>query len=316
MTAVSTPVDSALEERVRWGAVITFMLVAAGLAWLVTSPLWFSGQGLAFPGAGLLLIVMMFTPTIATIVVTFVFRAPAEGRLRFLGMWPLRPAKRVVWFMVLGWLAPFAVVVIVTAVSAALGLVRLDMAGFSGFAEVLEAQLPAGTTVPPIGLLVAVQLLTLPFGALVNCVATAGEEIGWRGWLLPSLRPLGTWPALVISGIVWGLWHSPVILLGYNFGRTDITGVLFMVGGCVAWGIALGWLRLRSASVWPAVLAHGMLNAAGALVLLVAAAGQSYDLALVGPLGVVAWGVLAVMIVVLIATGQFRRQPELAPSRT
>jgi peptidoglycan/LPS O-acetylase OafA/YrhL len=105
-----------------------------------------------------------------------------------------------------------------------------------------------------------------------------------------------------------------VILLGYNFGRTDITGVLFMVGGCVAWGALLGWLRLRSASVWPAVIAHGALNASGGLVMLVAAGAP--DLALAGPLGVAAWIVLAVVIAVLAATGQFRPQPELATPRT
>jgi len=108
-----------------------------------------------------------------------------------------------------------------------------------------------------------------------------------------------------------------VILLGYNFGRTDVTGVLFMVGGCVAWGVLLGWLRLRSASVWPAVFAHGAMNAAGALVGLVYAAGTSFDMALAGPLGVAGWIACALVIVALLLTGQFRNQPELdgAPGR-
>lgn len=110
--------------------------------------------------------------------------------------------------------------------------------------------------------------------------------------------------------MIWGVWHSPIILLGYNFGRTDITGILFMIGGCVAWGVLLGWLRLRSASVWPAVIAHGSLNAAAGLILIVAATQP--DLALAGPLGVATWVVLALVAVVLQLTGQFRAQPELA----
>ena len=92
--------------------------------------------------------------------------------------------------------------------------------------------------------------------------------------------------------------------------RTDLTGVLLMIGGCVAWGILLGWLRLRSASVWPAVIAHGSLNAAAGLVLIVAATQP--DKALAGPLGVATWIVLALLTVVLVLTGQFRAQPELA----
>ena len=148
--------------------------------------------------------------------------------------------------------------------------------------------------------------------ATVNAFMAFGEELGWRGFLVPALRPLGTWPALLLSGAIWGVWHAPIILLGYNFGRTDITGVLLMTGGCIAWGILLGWLRLRSASMWPAVFAHGMMNATAALVSLLYAAGTTFDMAFAGPLGVAGWIVCAVVVVVLGLTGQFRRQPELS----
>lgn len=296
-------------ESVHWPAVAAFVLIACALAWVVVLPLWL-GRGLAEPISTVLLPVMMFTPAIAALVVTFVMKVPGPGRrARFLGLWPLRPAKRVVWLMVAGWLVPPLLVALSILLSAALGFVQLDLT-FSAFASQLDGALPDGVPVPPVGAVVLAQLALLPVGALFNSVFAFGEEIGWRGWLLPALRPLGTWPALVLSGVIWGLWHSPVILLGYNFGRTDITGVLFMIGGCVAWGVLLGWLRLRSASVWPAVIAHGSLNAAGGLIVLFAAAQP--DLALAGPLGVAAWIVLAVVAAVLVLTGQFRRQPALA----
>lgn len=296
-------------RRVPWLAVATFVVLACGLAWLVALPLW-RGAGLAEPSAALLLPLMMFTPAVAVVIVTFGMRTPGRGsRTRFLGLWPLRPAKRVVWLMVAGWLAPPVLVVASVAVAGMLGFVQLDLT-FSAYASQIESALPAGAPMPPIAVLVIAQLAMIPVGALVNSILAFGEELGWRGWLLPALRPLGTWPALVVSGAVWGLWHSPLILLGYNFGRTDLTGVLFMIGGCVAWGILLGWLRLRSASIWPAVLAHGSLNAAAGLILLVAASPT--DMAFAGPLGVAAWLVVAVTVVVLVLTGQFRHQPELA----
>lgn len=296
-------------RRVPWTAVIVFVAVAFALAWLVALPLWL-GDGLAEPISVLLLPVMMLTPAVAVLVVTFVMRVPAPGhRVRFLGLWPLRPARRVIWLMVAGWLAPPLLVGVGILLSAALGFVQLDLT-FAAFAAELEKAVPPGTPLPPVQLLVFAQLAMIPVGGLFNSLFAFGEEIGWRGWLLPVLRPLGTWPALILSGAIWGVWHSPLILLGYNFGRTDITGVLFMVGGCVAWGILLGWLRLRSASVWPAVIAHGSLNAAAGMIVIFAAAQP--DLALAGPLGVAGWIVVALVVIVLVLTGQFRRQPELA----
>ena len=296
-------------RRVPWTAVIVFVAVSFALAWLVALPLWL-GDGLAEPISVLLLPVMMFTPAVAALVVTFVMRVPARGqRARFLGLWPMRPAKRVIWLMVAGWLVPPLLVGLGILLSAALGFVQLDLT-FAAFAAELEKAVPAGMPLPPVQVIVFAQLAMIPVGGLFNSLFAFGEELGWRGWLLPALRPLGTWPALILSGVIWGAWHSPVILLGYNFGRTDLTGVLLMIGGCVAWGILLGWLRLRSASVWPAVIAHGSLNAAAGLVLIIAATQP--DMALAGPLGVATWIVLALLTVVLVLTGQFRAQPELA----
>lgn len=299
------------DRSIGLGAIIAYVVLACGLAWLVALPLWL-GDGLREPYALPLMTVMMYMPAVAVVLVLFVLRPIPKGqRLRFLGLWPLRPVKRVVWLIVIGLLVPPLLVLASTAVAALCGWLTVDLAGFSGFTELIAAKVPAGTPLPPTGVLIAAQAASIPVAAAtVNAIAAFGEELGWRGWLLPALRPLGTWPALILSGVIWGAWHSPVILLGYNFGRTDLTGVLLMIGGCVAWGILLGWLRLRSASVWPAVIAHGSLNAAAGLVLIVAATQP--DMALAGPLGVATWIVLALLTVVLVLTGQFRAQPELA----
>ncbi|WP_144795778.1 CPBP family intramembrane glutamic endopeptidase [Microbacterium paludicola] len=299
--------------RIRPLATVSFIVLTMGLAWLVAIPLWSTG-GLTSPLFGILVPVMMFTPAFAAVVVMLVLRPVPKGeRLRFLGMWPLRPARRVVWLTVIGLFAPFFLVLASVFVAAAFGWVTLDLTNFSGFAEVLAASAPAGAPLPPVGLMIAAQLVLIPVAAVtVNAVVAFGEELGWRGFLVPALRRLGTWAALLISGAIWGLWHAPVILLGYNFGRYDITGVLLMTAGCIAWGVLLGWLRLRSASVWPAVFAHGMMNATGALVGLLYAAGTTFDMALAGPLGAAGWIVCAVVTVILILTGQFRNQPELA----
>ena len=304
--------------RIRPLATISFLVLALGLAWLVALPLWLGG-GLLDPLAGILIPLMMFTPALAVVIVVLGLRAVPRGeRLRMLGIWPLRPAKRVVWMMVIGLFGPVVVIAASVAIAAACGWATLDLVEFSGYAELLAASLPEGTPLPPTGVLVAMQFATIPFAAAsINAVLAFGEELGWRGFLVPALRPLGTWAALLISGTVWGLWHAPVILLGYNFGRLDISGVLLMTGGCIAWGVLLGWLRLRSASLWPAVLAHGAMNASAGMLTLLYAAGTTFDPALAGALGVAGWIACAIVVAVLAVTGQFRRQPELdgAPGR-
>ena len=278
--------------RVRVVPVAVFLALSFGLAWLVALPLWIDPAGLAAPAAPFLLPVMMFTPTVATVVVVLALRAPRKHRRAFLGIWPLGPLGR--WFRYLGiaLVVPIAIVVAAVFLSAAFGWIDLDLAGLSGFRAQLAAAVPAGTPLPPLHLLLVLQLVQIPLGAVINSVFAAGEEIGWRGWLQPALMPLGAWQAILITGVAWGLWHSPVILLGYNFGRTDITGVLFMVGGCVMWGLFLGWLRL--------------LNAVGGFVVLVSAAGSTVDMAVVGPLGVVSWVLLGIVMVVIVGLERMR----------
>lgn len=315
VAAVDETVRPDRPARVPWLAIGAYIVVAFGLAWLVALPLWLDG-GLRNPFATLVLIAMMFTPTIGALVAVFLVQRPRPRSVpEYLGMWPLRPTWRIVGLTLAGIFGSIAISLAAVFLAAAVGAVRLDLTGFSGFAELIHAQLAAaGVTqaLPlPIGVLVALQLLTLPVGALVNGLATIGEELGWRGWLLPSLRPLGTWPALLISGAVWGLWHSPLILLGYNFGEPNLLGVLLMTLGCTAYGVLIGWLRLRSGSVWPAVFAHGAFNAsAGVGALLLAAGSPASPLALL-PLGWTGWIVCTVIAVVLVLCGQFRRQPTL-----
>lgn len=151
------------------------------------------------------------------------------------------------------------------------------------------------------------QLVMIPLGAVLNAPLAFGEEVGWRGWLLPALRPLGVRPALLLSGAFWGFWHTPLILLGYNYGLTDAWGVLLMILAGMLFGVLLGWTRLRTGSVWPAVFGHGAFNASAGLAALFVAAGSPIPPAwLAGPVGLIACGVFAVVIAALVLAGQFR----------
>ena len=304
--AITTPSPVAAAARVPWLAVVVFYVVAFGLAWLVDLPLWLSGQGLATPGGIVLIALSMYAPGVAAVLVLVtVQRTPWRRVLPRLGWWPLRPVPRTIWFVVIGLVGSALLPIAAVCIAAAFGLIQLDLTGFSGLAATISAQLPAGTQLPiPIQLLAVLQLVQIPIAAFINGFFTIGEETGWRGFLLPALRPLGTWPALLLTGALWGLWHAPVILLGYDFGRPDALGLLLMVLGCAAYGTFIGWLRIRSASIWPSVIAHGAFNAAGGFAAVVIAAGTTVDPAAAGPLGWAAWIVLAVVMIVLTLTRQ------------
>ena len=87
-----------------------------------------------------------------------------------------------------------------------------------------------------------------------------GEELGWRGYLLPRLIRAG-WPCpLAISGVVWGVWHFPfIILTGYAHGAVALSLVMFTLL-TVLFGVFIGWLRLASGSVFVAAMAHASFN--------------------------------------------------------
>ncbi|GGF43887.1 abortive infection protein [Microbacterium sorbitolivorans] len=287
-----------------------FAVLALGLAWLVAVPLWLDPGNAAL--AGLLVSLMMFTPAIAVAIVALVTRQ--KGFWRFVGAWPMVPIGRFVGMCVLGLLGPIALVIAGVAAVSALGLVELDIEHLSGFAAQLAAAAP-GKDMPDPHVLAAVQFIAIPVAAIIpNGFLAFGEELAWRGWLTSALRPYGVWPTLLITGVLWGLWHAPVILLGHNYGRTDVWGVLLMVGACIAWGAFFGWLRLRSRSLWPAVFAHGSLNASAGLIMVVLAATSPYRPEIAGPMGIVMWILLAALVGILALCGQFRPAKLVAQS--
>ncbi len=93
-------------------------------------------------------------------------------------------------------------------------------------------------------------------------------------YLLPRLSPLGGVQAAIITGIVWGLWHAPIIILnGYNYPGHPWLGVVMMVIATVALSMIFAWLRFRSDSIWPSMLAHAAINVqAGFAILLLSRA--------------------------------------------
>lgn len=311
--AAATGIHGPIPDRttVAWGPVAVFIAIAYGLGWLVMLPLHLGENGLNTVGAWLpvlLPVLLMFTPAIAALIVTFTMKRPGKNRLRDLGIWPLQPWKRTVGVTLAAFVGMWLLLLALPFLTAAVGLVKLDLQDYSMAARMI----PPGTPMDP-ALLAWMQILAAPLNALIVILIPAlGEEIGWRGWLLPRLRPLGVWPALILSGAIWGVWHAPITLLGHNYGLYDLRGVGLMTIFCILMGSLLGFLRLRTGSVWPAVFAHASLNASAGALILLGDAEHPPNMILAGPAGVPMWAALAVILAVLAATGQFRKEGQLA----
>lgn len=88
-----------------------------------------------------------------------------------------------------------------------------------------------------------------------------GEELGWRGYLLPRLMQAG-WPSpFLLSGVVWGIWHLPLfVFTGYAHGAVALSIIMFIFLTAL-FGVFIGWLRVASGSVFVAAMAHTSFNA-------------------------------------------------------
>lgn len=119
-----------------------------------------------------------------------------------------------------------------------------------------------GSFVTPAGFTLAGLPLDFVVELVITSIFVLGEEIGFRGYLLPHLLQLGTIRALLLSGFLHGLWHFPLMLLTpvlHITGSWLIVGPIFLVTLTAA-GVFYGYLRLTSGSVWSPTLAHGAVN--------------------------------------------------------
>jgi uncharacterized protein len=180
----------------------------------------------------------MLTPTLATLLMLLVVTRDGRSKDSWRALGLHRAGLR--WW-------GFALVGPLVVMSAVYGLVWLIGVG--------QPTMPAGFTLADLPLEFIAQLVITSAFAL-------GEEIGFRGYLLPRLMHLGTTRALLLTGLLHGLWHFPLMLLTPLY---PILGSWLIVGPVIlmtltAAGVFYGSLQLGSGSVWPTTLAHGAIN--------------------------------------------------------
>ena len=284
-----------------------FVGLAFAFSWALSLPVTLGERGVETPGARWVLAAMMFGPAAAAFVVAR-WVSPLPDLRASTGLRLRAPGRPVLSYWAVAWVGPPLLVALALVLSWALGLMELDLVHFSGLREAIE-KAPGGqvalANVSP-RTIALVQLPLLLLAPILNALPSFGEEYGWRGYLLPRLLPLGQWRALLLSGLIWGVWHAPVIARGYNYPGYPVLGVLAMTVFCVLQGVLFGWLRLATGSVWPAVIAHGALNGSAGLAQLVGKAGSPVNTLHATLLGWSGWLLLGGVVALLVA---LRRLP-------
>ncbi|WP_051580180.1 CPBP family glutamic-type intramembrane protease [Pseudonocardia acaciae] len=275
-----------------WREVTIFLAVTfggitlVGLLWAGLGDMNDQRDALVFGGLG------MLTPTLGAIAATRLTGA-YRGPARFLldtGVTPSPPWGRLVRYLAVGLLLPLVIMAAALCIGSLAGVYRF------------VRPFPLDSLLAGLGtnLVTFVPLLVLMLG----------EELGW-GYLLPRLLPLGLWPGLLASGTIWGLFHAPLTLQGYLFPTLPgVVGTLVFTLGSVLLAVLMGWLRLASANLWPAVVLHGSSNLLANPI--PPTIGQATDpatanLATSLPGGWPSWVAMAVIIAGLAATGRYRR---------
>lgn len=283
---------------------VWFVVLAYLPAWLLSAPLWLTGEGLSWEWAPVALTLMMFMPAVAAVVVNK-WISPSRKPWRTLGITTAGGIKKWWPYAILGCAGPLLAMLLALLVGYLLGVYEADWTGFSGLTEQTGTTVVGEQTRTAPTTLAVSQLGQIFLLGWVHTLLALGEELGWRGYLVKALLPLGQPGTFLITGVLWGLWHAPILLLGYNYPTVPVVVSFLMMGCfCVLVGVLLSWLRLASGSVWPAAIAHGFLNSAGTMAVIFSQAGHPVDNAIVGLLGWSGWIVLVLLILVLIMIGK------------
>lgn len=261
--------------------VAAYLLITFGMSWTLWEGAIRLGVSVNSPFFQLAMLPGAFAPATAAFVVRkWVTRegfADAGLRLNF-RKWP---------YYVVAWLLPLTVVACIVIAAILFGVGAPDFSLVRGLKYLASSvgRTPLHTPSHPWLVLAA---FALPVNAILATPILFGEEFGWRGYLQLRLFPERPFRSAIVTGVIWGVWHYPLLLRGYDFPQNRPGSLIVFPVTTIFLSVIFGWLRLKTGSIWSAALAHSATNAIGvALSLLLFSGGGS--LLFLSYLGILGW---------------------------
>jgi len=258
-------------------AVLFFLALTFGFTWSLNLFLFMSG-GL---NISILQLQMLIPAICAMATITLV----TGERIRNFGI-RLGRIKYYAW----AFLIPIAVNGSAYILTHILGLAKLDPS-MPGLAPLL-----ADVTIPMEQLIPIILAQALFLGPLTGLPFTFGEEFGWRAFLLSKLLPLGRERAIILHGVIWGIWHAPIIAMGHNYPGYPLIGPVLMVVSTIFLGTFLGWIYFASNSIVAPSLAHGAINQSASIFLFFMVGLNPITGGVTGMPGLLLWGIVALVL--------------------
>lgn len=298
--------ESMAEKKLMKRKALYFIVLTFSFSYLLAGTYYILGGRIENVEFMYMAILYMFIPMIMAIVLQkFVYK----DSLKVLGI----NFKVNRWWLV-AWLLPLFLSLLTLGISLIMPGVQFSP-GMEGFVARLS-----GTLTPEQLNMLKTQIASAPYliflsaiiqgliyGPTINAVAAFGEEYGWRGFLLKQYSYLGFWKMSLIIGIIWGFWHAPIIIQGYNYPQNPVLGVFMMIGFTVLLTPLIVYIRIRSGSVITAAIMHGCINATAGLSLLFTTGGSDLTVGLMGLAGFIAMAI--VNLVLLVYDRKFSGEP-------
>ena len=261
---------------------IRFSIAVCLFSWAMAAVAhWGFGMGADTPvGLVLFSTVYMFFPMITALVLQAIDKEKFNhtGLVNF----------KIKWSWLVAWLLPVVMVFICILINGLMPGVELT---YNAEQLISQYHVPEDQQemvreqmgqIPAYIMIVIMVVSGLIAGVTINALAAFGEEYGWRNYLVGALREVKFWKAALFIGIVWGLWHFPLILMGHNYPNEPRWGVMLMVVMCILIGIIELYFVLKTKSMIVAAIMHGTVNAVSGMAIYLTLGGNDFLNGMVG----------------------------------